>query len=423
LILITTTPACVLTAPDGTIYKQYYGTGWQRGLTTLSEAWSGGVRQKWTTTAWTQDNMSVGYEVNPRVTETNIYDATGNRRRTVIDYGSYAQWGLPYWIKEYASDGVTVIRHTFTDYNLSQTYLDKRIIGLIWHVHLKNATDYESKITYSYDDPARLHGVPAAATQHDVNYNLSFTARGNVTEVSRWDVTDINNASKKLSAYTNYYNTGTPISTTDPAGHQSNITYADSFSDSINRNTFAYPTTVTDAGGSNSQIQYNFDFGAKTRTQSPAPANQSQGAIQTMTYNSLGQLERVTTTNNNAYTRFWYGADYTASYATVNSVADQAYLIKVMDGVGRVIGVASNHPGSSGGYSLANTIYNQMGRVWKQANPTEVNNSWVPSGDDSAGIYYTQQTYDWQGRPWSPPIPIPLLNRAATPVAVAPEVQ
>lgn len=78
--------ACMLTAPDGTIYKEYYGTGWQRGLTTLSEVWSGGVRQKWTTTAWTQDNTSVGYEVNPRVTETNIYDASGNRRRTTISY-------------------------------------------------------------------------------------------------------------------------------------------------------------------------------------------------------------------------------------------------------------------------------------------------------------------------------------------------
>jgi hypothetical protein len=46
-----------------------------------------------------------------------------------------------------------------------------------------------------------------------------------------------------------------------------------------------------------------------------------------------------------------------------------------------------------------NTIYNQMGRVWKVSNPTEVNSSWVPSGDDAAGIYYTQQTYDWKGRP------------------------
>jgi hypothetical protein len=175
-----------------------------------------------------------------------------------------------------------------------------------------------------------------------------------VTAVSRWDVTDINNTAKKLTTYTNYYNTGTPISITDPAGHQSSVTYADSFSDGLNsRNTFAYPTTVTDADGFSSTVQYNFDFGATTRTQSPTPAGQSQGAIQVMSYNNLGQLERITTTNNGAYRRFWYGPNYSASYATVNNVADELYSIQVVDGAGRVIGAAGNHSGSFGGYRLA----------------------------------------------------------------------
>src|SRR6185503_16021898 len=219
--------ACVLTAPDGTIYKEYYGTGWQKGLTTLSEIWSGGVRQKWTTTAWTQDNTAVSYETNPRVTETNVYDASGNRRRTTIDYGQYAQWGLPYWVTEYAADGTTEIRRTFTDYNLSQAYLDRRIIGLVSAVHLTNVVSYQGKITYEYDDPARLAVLPnaATATQHDTSYNTSLTARGNLTSVSQWDFTDINNASKKLTSYTNYFVTGTPASATDPSMHTSSIIY------------------------------------------------------------------------------------------------------------------------------------------------------------------------------------------------------
>jgi YD repeat-containing protein len=70
-----------------------------------------------------------------------------------------------------------------------------------------------------------------------------------------------------------------------------------------------------------------------------------------------------------------------------------------VDGLGRVIGTVSSHPGSTGGYSLVSTIYDQMGRLWQQSNPTEINSSWVVSGDDAAGIYYTQQTYDWKGRP------------------------
>lgn len=391
--------SCVMTAPDGTVYKEYYGTGWQRGLTTQSEVWSGGVRQKWTTTAWTQDNTSVGYEVNPRVTETNIYDVNGNRRRTTIEYGSYAQYGLPYGVHEFAADGVTEIRQTFTDYNLSQAYLDRRIIGLVSYVHVSNVAQWQSKISYDYDDPGRLTALPSAATQHDTTYNTSFTARGNVTAVSRWDVTDINNTAKKLSSYSNYYVTGTPISTTDASGHQNSIAYTDAFSDSVNRNTFAYPTTLTDADGFSSTVQYNYDLGATTRTQSPTPAGQSQGAIQTMTYNSLGQLERITTANNGAYKRFWYGLDYVASYATVNNVADELFSMEVVDGVGRLIGALGNHPGSTGGYRVVVTIYDQMGRSSKVSNPTEVNSSWVPSGDDAAGIYYTLQTYDWKGRP------------------------
>jgi YD repeat-containing protein len=391
--------ACVLTAPDGTIYKEYYGAGWQKGLTTLSEVWSGGVRQKWTTTAWTQDNTAVSYEVNPRVVETNVYDASGNRRRTVIDYGQYAQYGLPYLVKEYAADGATVIRHTFTDYDLSQAYLERRIIGLVSALHLKDASNYESKITYEYDDPARLQSLPAAAVQHDNSYNTLLTVRGNVTAVSRWDVNDINNAAKKLTSYTNYYTTGSPKSITDPAGHQNSFTYTDSFADSVNRNTFAYPTTLTDADGFSSYVQYNFDIGSTTRTQSPAPAGQSQGGIQTMSYNNLGQLDRVTTVNNGAYKRFWYGPNYTASFATVNNVADELYSIAVVDGVGRVIGSTGNHPGSTGGYAMVSTIYDQMGRTVKVSNPIEINSSWIPSGDDAAGVYYTQQTYDWNGRP------------------------
>jgi YD repeat-containing protein len=390
--------ACVLTAPDGTVYKEYYGTGWQKGLTTASEIWSGGVKQKWTTTAWTQDNTSVSYETNPRVTETNVYDASGNRRRTVTDYGQYANWGLPYLVKEYAADGDSEVRRTFTDYNLSQAYVDRRIIGLVSAVHLTNVSSFKGKLTYDYDDPARLAALPASATQHDATYNTSFTARGNLTSVSRWDFTDINNASKKLTSYTNYFVTGTPASATDPASHTSSISYTDAFSDSVNRNTFAYPTTITDADSNSSTVQYNFDFGAPTRTQSPAPAGQSQGAIQTMTYNNLGQLQRVTTANNGAYKRFWYGPNYVASYTTVNNVADELYAVQVVDGFGRVIGATSNHPGNTGAYSLVSIIYDQMGRVWQQSNPTEINSSWIVSGDD-AGIYYTKQTYDWNGRP------------------------
>src|SRR6185295_17742641 len=262
---------------------------------------------------------------NPRVTETNIYDEVGNRRRKVIDYGSYAQYGLPYWVKEYAADGLTEIRHTFIDYNLGQAYLDRRIIGLPWHVHVKNATSYEAKITYDYDDPARLQALPAAATQHDTAYGTGFTARGNVTAVNRWDVNDINNAAKKLTSYTNYNTTGSPVLSTDPIGHQKSVSYSDSFSDGFNRNTFAYPTTTTDADTFQTLSKYNYDFGALTWQQTPSPNVGQTAPTQILTYDSAARLLQVTNGVNGAYMRWVYSITNTSvqSYSTIVSGAGE----------------------------------------------------------------------------------------------------
>jgi YD repeat-containing protein len=103
--------------------------------------------------------------------------------------------------------------------------------------------------------------------------------------------------------------------------------------------------------------------------------------------------------NNGAYTCYIYGPNYVQSFATVNNIADEAYSIQVFDGVGRVRATAGNHPGSAGGYGAQDMIYDLMGRQVKQSNPTEINGSWVPAGDDAAGWLYRQQSYNWQGRP------------------------
>ncbi|MDX6445402.1 MAG: hypothetical protein QOH71_2476 [Blastocatellia bacterium] len=83
----------------------------------------------------------------------------------------------------------------------------------------------------------------------------------------------------------------------------------------------------------------------------------------------------------------------------MNNLADEAYSIQVLDGAGRVSAAASNHPGSVGGYSSVYSNYDLMGRVSRQSNPTETTSGWAPSGDDAAGWLFTQQTYDWKGRP------------------------
>jgi YD repeat-containing protein len=201
-------------APDGTTYKEFYGSFWQHGLVTRTEIW--GKKdpdhslelQKWTTSAYTQDNTTVNYRTNPRVTEMNVYDAAGNRRRTTINYDhlNYAQYGLPYSVSEYAANGTTEIRRTNTDYNLNQAYLDQRIIGLVSTRQLYDSTtgQWQAKTTYVYDDQNRLGSQATTAPGHDQNYDTSFLSRGNLTAVSRWDVNYIEDTGKALTSYMSY---------------------------------------------------------------------------------------------------------------------------------------------------------------------------------------------------------------------------
>jgi len=188
---------------------------------------------------------------------------------------------------------------------------------------------------------------------------------------------------------------GSVVMSRDGLDRLTSIDYADNYSDSNNsRNTRAYPTKVTDADNYFSTVQYNYDMGVATRTEDP------KGAAQTIAYDWVGRVDRVTNVVNSAYTRYVYpnASNAVQTFTTVQDSAGEAYSVSTLDGAGRVRGTASDHPGSTGLYSGQYIIYDDMGRLSQQSNPTEINSSWTPVGDDSAWVY-TVQAYDWKGRP------------------------
>lgn len=415
-----------VTLPDGTIQKvMFYTDGWQRGLTSGTETWSGGAKQKWTSATWTQDDPYLAYRLNPRPTDTNVYDAAGNRRRTSVEYTDDKPWRLPRITKEYKADGVTEMRRTETTYNFDANYTDKRLIGLpgvqLLYGRKPDDTGEEllSKVEYLHDQYAQGANflqrptdsanapAPVQVTQHDSTasgggaFGTGLTYRGNVTNVRRYNVVDNTFIESKVG----YLTTGASAFAVNPRGKQSSIEYADKFADGNNaRNTFAYPTKAIDPDNFSSTVQYEYLTGATTRTIDPKQTTQANtyGAA---TYDPVGRLTETATYLNNVkqgYVRYEYPASGTIvhSYTKVDTTLTEAHSWQIFDGAGRGVASASEHLGSTGLFRGQQTIYDVMGRAVKQYAPTEMTDAWVAVGDDGTkGWTWTEQTYDWKGRP------------------------
>lgn len=120
-----------------------------------SSTWN---RKRWSWTAYTQDNTSLSYILNPRATETKIGDGT-NVKRTTIEYytqsgnSSAALYGLVKDVVVYDTNGTSQLKKSHTEYNLDSAYTSRRIIGLPSESTLYDGGNYlMSKITYGYDE-------------------------------------------------------------------------------------------------------------------------------------------------------------------------------------------------------------------------------------------------------------------------------
>jgi YD repeat-containing protein len=284
------------------------------------------------------------------------------------------------------------------------------IIGNYYDGDVNNGGTLVSKVGFFYDNDngaSSIQGTDAPVQHDNTNYSASFvTGRANLSSVRRYDVNNI----AQFTTVTSKYNTaGAVVSNADALNHTTQLSYSDSFSDGITRNTLAYATMLTDPDGYTSTSKYNFDFGAQTSHRTPQP-NTTQnlpGPEQTVAFDTLGRLQQVTNQVNSAYTRYTYSTAGTRidTFATIQDGLGEAHSFQITDGAGRVIATATDHPGSVGGYSGQRFVYDIMGHVIKTSNPTETSASgaasqWATAGDDAAaGWIYTQQTYDWKGRP------------------------
>ena len=421
-----------VTTPDGTTTREYFNLAtnnsesWKDSLPFKMEAYASGqtpgtsTPKKTTLTTW-DNNATWG----PRVANTTVTDGeNGSSRYTLVEYN--ANYNLPTDTYEYKGPGASImLRATNTSYLLGQPYIKTNAVGTAqrWIIGLPSASYvYQpttaagspyttlAKTTYQYDQSGYLeHQLPGAGSiiNHDTtNFGLSFLAgRANPTSSTRWDATDENNAAKAITSFTKYNTTGAPTTQYLPdnnlTGRTTTISYLDSWSDSTANNTLAYPTTVTDPDSKQSKLQYRFDIGAITRTQDPKmlAADASKGIVSK--YDALGRLTRVDNQFSTGYALYYYDIAFywTMSYTKADDAGNLRPSTNVYDGHGRILNAATLHPNSTGGQRVQISRYDTMGRVNQWSNPAEMDGNWIAAGDDATGWIYSQQTYDWKGRP------------------------
>ena len=384
-----------VTTPDNVTHKQFYHTsGWRTGLVERSETWSGGVRRNYTEMYWTQDNEGLPYQLNPRPNDIRVIDEAGNQRRITIAYTSY---GLPANVREYS--GAAVVRRRELQYRFDAAYVNRRILGVIDAESLyEGESTLMSKIKVHYDatDGSSFSGTTPTTGHDSVNYGAGFIlGRANATGVRRYNVQAPSDDNQAIWIKRIGYNAaGSPFLVRDAVNSSLSIGYTDSFSDNINRGTLAHPTTVTDADNFVSTFKYHYDTGAPTRSQDP------KGAVETTEYDTVGRVQRVTNEFTSGYTRFEYPIGGELAIITrIDGIQGETMSVRYTDGGGRVRGIISHLPGSSGQWRARTWVYDIMGRLKEQSNPTEVTQTWIPTGDDVAGWVMSQRTYDWLGRP------------------------
>jgi RHS repeat-associated protein len=263
--------------------------------------------------------------------------------------------------------------------NASNVYLSAHI----WDkVSLKSVYDaggvLAAQTEYDYDTNAidQTSGVP----QHDyTNYSYTNTLRGNVTLVKRL----LTSTSTWLTTTNVYNDVGNLAHTTDPGGHTYNLSYSDNFTDSTNRNSQGFLTSVTSPTTANGVAhvegkQYFWYTGltaAVCGQNAPTPATCShiQGLpasdYASYTYDLMGRPATVTH-GDGGVTNFTFNESTLPFSVSSSSAIDSSQNLvntALIDGLGRVKQTQLNS--DPDGVDLVDTTYDALGQKVTVSNP------------------------------------------------------
>ena len=281
-----------------------------------------------------------------------------------------------------------LLRESTAQYLTASAYTstDVWLVKLPTLTTIGNGATAASETQFTYDQTAVSD--ESGVVGHDTAYGTSFTTRGNATTVG----TCLNAPSCSwLNSVSTYDIAGNATSVQDPRGNTTQISYADA------QNTFAFPTTVTNALAQSVALSYDY---SASKLLSTTDAN---GVVATYQYSD--PLDRLTAQTISQPSHQGVPAFSTTTsycYPTPNlsiSYRDQGIMgmANQYDGLGRAsesdtfetaIACGAGTVGSYG-HIATTTSYDAAGRVYQVTNPSR-------PGDNLS--FPTTYAYDTVGR-------------------------
>jgi RHS repeat-associated protein len=215
-----------------------------------------------------------------------------------------------------------------------------------------------SQTSYSYDQGT------VTATTGVPQHTSPVSSRGNVTNLGRW----LNTTGLNLNTAFTYDDTGNRQSMTDPGGHSTQFSYADNFSDSVNRNSLAFLTAITapdthSPGLAHHVTRGQYDFNTGLRTAS----TDQNGHQTTFTYDSQMRSLQTNLPDGGQINFSYPSATQSEVQAKIDGTRS-TYFTTILDSLGRKSRTAKTN-GEALQYDVLDFCYDGNGRVNFQAYP------------------------------------------------------
>ena len=255
----------------------------------------------------------------------------------------------------------------------NQPYLDRNIVDRVASVQIFDAVGALQAHTVNEYDNYTAGIAGTSGIQHDDGgYPPSFLTRGNVTAVRNW----LNTTGGWLETRYQYDELGNILSVTDPGGHTTAYSYADNFSDSINRNALAYVTQTTfPQTGSVTHVESRRYFFSTAQLERHTDRNNQHT---TFTYDSVTRPLQTNFPDGGQQTLCYthdpgglcFVAGEFATRTTVKHDATKNIVSKtVLDDLGRVKQTQLTDPDCTVGPVKMDITFDALGRVATQSNP------------------------------------------------------